>query len=780
MPNERILVLEDHVDLLKQVCDVLIDAGYRVEPAATGAEALTLARHAAFNLLIADVFLPDNSGIQVFQQIRAIRPDLAGVAITGHSTWELALDALRAGFVGFLVKPFVPEQLVATVVSALEQEELRRDNARLRAMVPLYELSRAFMGTFELKDLLNQIVDTVRAETRAQVVSLMLLGEDQTQLHIAAASGLPVDVVETQTRNLGNGIAGRVAQTGEPLMIAEGLPLQPEIRRAMTKPDILSALSVPLRARGRVIGVLNLSRPRGSDPFTHGDLELATVFGGQAAIAIDQARLIADLRQLSDLSQRLARTVDLDDACAVILRVPVEMLNARSAALWLSDGSPAPTLRTIGMEDTTPPAINLERVVEEFKPDPNGGWLILGLRHGDKTFGALAARLATAKPPGDERLRTLRTLAHVAGAVIESHRLRAREAQAFQEVDRAVRADLNLRDLLDRLLNEMIETCQAQGGAIYLWDDERGSLDPWVQRGLAAQTDWTKTLFQAERARQIQDAQADQFILGAPMTIGNRAQGVAVLTRSAAAGEFRPSQVDLLSTLTSAAALAVRNAQLYARSEEAAIAEERTRIAREIHDGLAQDLSFLVLKIGVAQRLATQGKDKEFRKELGEISEQLRRDARDVRRIIFALRPLDIETLGFMPALQKFAKEFGSANEIEVQFNAQGDFAHLPPKLETALFRLTQETLNNARKHAQAQHVWIELALEDRRKAILRVRDDGVGFDLPKALAAAQARGSVGLVQMRERAERAGGSFAIETAPGKGTTIQVELPVREA
>ncbi len=780
MTDEHVLLLEDHVELRNQMCDVLTDAGYHVWVAGTGAEAIALARNRAYDLLVADVFLPDTTGIQVFQQIRAFLPDLAGVAITGHSTWELALDALRAGFVGFLVKPFVPEQLIATIVSALEQERLRQENARLRAMVPLYELSRAFMGTFELKDLLDQIVDMVRKETKAEIASLMLLDETQSELRIAAAAGLPNDVVETQTRILGNGIAGRVAQTGEPLIIAEGLPLDPEIRHEMTKPDILSALSVPLQLRNQVIGVLNLSRTCGSEPFTNSDLELATVFAGQAAIVIDEARLIGELKQLSEISQRLARTVDLDEACNVILHVPTEIAGARGAVVWLTDGVLAPAFRSLGLENVPLPEINLESINEEFKSDALGGWLTLGLRHGEKTFGALAVHFASPHPPTEDRLRTLRTIAHVAGAVIESHYLRTRESRAFREVDRAVRADLNLQDLLDRLLNEMIETCQAEGGTLYLWDNERGNFEPWVKRGLAAQSDWVQTVIRDRQVQQFDDSPAGQFVLGAPLATGNRVEGAAVLARSTAAGEFRPQQVDLLSTLTSAAALAVRNAQLYARSEEAAIAEERTRIAREIHDSLAQDLSYLVLKIGVAQKLSSLGKDRELRKELGEISDQLRRDARDVRRIIFALRPLDIETLGFMPALQKFIKEFGSANEIDVQLNVQGDFSHLPPKLETALFRLMQETLNNTRKHAQAQHIWVDLALDERCVATLCVRDDGAGFNLDQALEAARMRGSVGLVQMRERAERAGGTFFVEAAPGKGTRIQVELPVREA
>ena len=193
MPHENILILEDHPELCAQIRQILENADYQVQIAATGAEAVALAREHTFDLLVADVHLPDFSGIEAFQRIRTYRPELAGIVITGYSTWEMATDALRVGFVGFLVKPFVPEQLVAAIVSALAQEKLRRENARLSALVPLYELSRSFMGTIELNELLDRIVATAQQETKAEVVSLMLLDEDRRELRIAAATGLAPD-----------------------------------------------------------------------------------------------------------------------------------------------------------------------------------------------------------------------------------------------------------------------------------------------------------------------------------------------------------------------------------------------------------------------------------------------------------------------------------------------------------------------------------------------------------------------------------------------------------
>lgn len=779
MAHEHILVLEDHAELREQTRQILSGAGYEVQVASTGAEAVAAARETAFDLLMADIYLPGMSGIDAFKEIRKTRPDVAGIVVTGYSTWETAMDALHVGFVGFIVKPFVPEQLVAAVVNALEQEKLRRENARLRALVPLYELSRAFMGTLELKDVLDHIIATALQETKAEAVSLMLFDEDRRELRIAAASGLPEEVVETQKTLLGRGIAGRVAERGEALIINEGGPLDPEIRGIVDRPEILSALSLPLQSRGQIIGVLNLSRLRGRERFTPGDLELATVLASQAAISIDKARLFTSLEQFSEITQQLAAASDLEEASNVIVNAPLQLASARGAALWLCETSLQPNLvKSQGLENLVPPPPHGD-IVEEFASEEDLGWLTLPLRHGDRVLGALTVCLGSPNAPSEERLGLLRTLAHAASGVVQSHRLRAREAMAFQEVDRALRTDLTTRQVLERLLDQMVGACQADAGAIFLWDSEHDSIEQWVAAGSAPTEELARAVLQGGRPSLLSDVRASQdSAIGAPMRVGSRVEGVVVLTRSARSGAFRARQVDLLSTLTSAAALIVRNTELYARSEEAAIAEERTRIAREIHDGLAQDLSFLVLKTSAAQKLLARGREKDLQNELREISDQLRQDAREVRRVIFALRPLDIETLGFLPALEKFSKEFGQANDLDMHFAIHGEVCPLPPKLETALFRLTQEALNNVRRHARAKHAWVDLEYVGDASAHLRVRDDGCGFDVQQALVAARSRGSVGLVQMRERAERAGGTFAIESSAGDGTQIQVELPIR--
>jgi signal transduction histidine kinase/CheY-like chemotaxis protein len=788
MSQESILVLEDNVKLREQTCRLLGEAGYIVESATSGAEALAVAHRVSFDLLLCDVQLPDMNGIAAFRQLRGLDPALAGVAMTGYSNWQLAMDAVRAGFTGFLVKPFTAEEMLSAIASALDQEKLRRENLRLRALVPLYELSRMFMGTSELSQALDQIVTTAREETRAEVVSLMLLEQDGQSLSIAAASGLSREIVESQKMALGSGIAGWVAAHGEPLMIAEGMPLDEEVRSAMGKPEVLSALSLPLRTRGEIIGVLNLSRLRGGEPFTPVDLELAAVLAGQAAIAIDKARLIEDLRSLSETSQRLASALDLDEAASIIVAATAHAAHAQRGALWLVEevSDQLALYKPFNFErdelhKLAQPPRTLLTGTEQFTLRGNRGILWLPIQRAEKKFGLIELHLPGAVPPRPDRLGILRTLAHTAAAVIESHRLRAREAIAFRELSDALRSDQNLHQVLERVLNQMVEACDARGGSVFLLVENASRLEALVSLGTPAPTHLAQQIIRDNQPLLLArfnetGAKGIHSIIGAPLTIGSHVEGAVVLHHRNA-GAFAARHLNLLTVLSNSAALLVRNAQLYARSEEAAITEERTRIAGEIHDGVAQDLSFLMLKVEIMRKLLERGENDQLEKEFEEMRAALQNDVREVRRTIFALRPVDLETLGLLPALEKFTKEFGNANDLKVHFKHKADISDLSPKLQTALFRLIQESLNNIRKHARATSAWIELELTEEWASLL-VRDNGRGFDPAQALDAARQRGSVGLIQMRERAERAGGSFHLESTPGKGTTTRVKLPIK--
>jgi PAS domain S-box-containing protein len=211
------------------------------------------------------------------------------------------------------------------------------------------------------------------------------------------------------------------------------------------------------------------------------------------------------------------------------------------------------------------------------------------------------------------------------------------------------------------------------------------------------------------------------------------------------------------------------------RSEEEAIAEERRRIAREIHDGVAQDLASLRFRAKLWHRLVDRDPP-QMHAELDALRDLLSKNIREVRRSIFALRPVTLEELGFYPALQQFINDFGEQNQLHVDLRIAGPPDRLPSALEPVLFRITQEALNNVGKHARASTVWVTLNLESADTVVFTARDDGIGLDVTLLDQAARG-GHVGLAQMRERVEGLGGTFSLQSQANKGTEIKVTLPL---
>jgi PAS domain S-box-containing protein len=207
------------------------------------------------------------------------------------------------------------------------------------------------------------------------------------------------------------------------------------------------------------------------------------------------------------------------------------------------------------------------------------------------------------------------------------------------------------------------------------------------------------------------------------------------------------------------------------REREAIREEERSRIARDLHDGVAQTLYFLALKADMAGQQLEPGLDN-VAAELREIGRTARQVIRDVRRTIFALRPLEWRDGGFTAALYEFVQGFAEQLGWQMAVDIDGQMA-LPARLEPSVFRLVQESLNNVAKHAEATHVWVTLRpSKGEQQLLLSVRDDGHGFDPSE-----NGRGGLGLEQMQVRAKSHGGTLRLESQPGKGTVLTAHLPL---
>lgn len=204
--------------------------------------------------------------------------------------------------------------------------------------------------------------------------------------------------------------------------------------------------------------------------------------------------------------------------------------------------------------------------------------------------------------------------------------------------------------------------------------------------------------------------------------------------------------------------------------------EERSRVAREIHDGPAQSMSNVVLKAEICEKLI--GIDLEQAKtELRSLKKIVRDSLKDVRRIIYDLKPMSLEDIGLIPTLQKYVENFSQENEMDVTFQHLGaDMTIEDKNLSLTVFRVIQESLNNIRKHSGAQSaaVWVEFTPSN---IVLKISDRGMGFDTNAIKVEKDDRsGGFGLFSMKERVELMNGTMEITSRLGKGTTVKVILP----
>jgi signal transduction histidine kinase len=260
-----------------------------------------------------------------------------------------------------------------------------------------------------------------------------------------------------------------------------------------------------------------------------------------------------------------------------------------------------------------------------------------------------------------------------------------------------------------------------------------------------------------------------------PLRVGERVLGTLAVSATTSR-RFGALELATLESLASVAAVAIDNARLYRRVHELGMVEERNRIARELHDGLAQVLAYVGTKSEAAVSLLDSGHPAEARAQLVDLGSAARSVYVDVREAILGLSsPLE-PGQGVVPAVREFAAQYADAAKLPTRVIASPDAeaARLAPAAEAQALRVLQEALTNVRKHAVARRVVVE-AKVDGDELLLEVRDDGQGFD-PSAVPASDWP-HFGIATMRERATSVGGRLEISSQPGSGTAVRLRLPI---
>lgn len=256
--------------------------------------------------------------------------------------------------------------------------------------------------------------------------------------------------------------------------------------------------------------------------------------------------------------------------------------------------------------------------------------------------------------------------------------------------------------------------------------------------------------------------------LSVPMFVGGRVSGFLAL-RFRASRSVSPEQLQLLRALAHQAMLALQLARLARESRAAAVAAERLRMAREVHDTLAQGATGVIMQLEAAEEALRQDQLVKMRDCLTRAKAASRESLGETRRLVQALRPLALEQGSLCDALEALVERLQRDTPLRASFGRSEEMWPLPGEVESQLLRIAQEAVTNVLRHARASRLRLQLHSE-KAGVRLEIEDDGRGFD------PAAASDGFGLQGMRERIESLGGRFALRSAPGAGTCIRIELP----
>jgi signal transduction histidine kinase len=258
--------------------------------------------------------------------------------------------------------------------------------------------------------------------------------------------------------------------------------------------------------------------------------------------------------------------------------------------------------------------------------------------------------------------------------------------------------------------------------------------------------------------------------LGVPIAFKGDVIGAFYLTDKTTGPVFTEADEEMVGVLAAHAAVLMEHARLYEQSRELSVLDERNRLARELHDATTQTLFSLRLAMETAASLVATDPARAAA-ELDTARDLVDATFAELRALVFELRPPALDSDGLVTTLRKHLDVAGRAHGLRVALHTTGE-ERLSPAVERELFRIVQEAVTNVLRHARATTLEVELAFEPG-SVVVTVRDDGVGFD-PDARSIRSRR--LGLTSMRERARALGGSLTLQSAPGAGTTVRVEVP----
>jgi len=309
--ESRILIVDDEIVIRELMADILQDEGFAVTCAPDGKTALELLRQDnMYAVLFTDIMMPEMDGIELIREARRISPGLVPIVMTGYATIETARAAVKEGAYDYVLKPFNLSEIKLAVSNALERSRLTTENARLREITELFNISESIASIRNEERLLDFVLHAVLERLDAARGSLMLMDQDGRQLRVATSVGLPAEGANAVV-DVGASISGMVAGNMQPLLVSD-IQDNANIRGMSQNLGAGgSFISVPLERKSspgdeytlaesempKVIAVLNVTGKRGGEPFTEADLKMLSIVANHAAAALENVRLIRSIEE---------------------------------------------------------------------------------------------------------------------------------------------------------------------------------------------------------------------------------------------------------------------------------------------------------------------------------------------------------------------------------------------------------------------------------------------------------------------------------------------------
>ena len=394
--SQSILIVDDEEHIRRLCAEILKRESYQTYTAASAKAAVEMSRLQHFDLLLTDIGMPGMDGLRLLQTIKDVQKEIASVVMTGYGTIDNAVEAMKLGAQGFVIKPFSQEELVRSVADALERYRLLRENMRLKLLVPLFEVGKTLLSDLHLKSLLETFVRVVLKETRSDAAAVILM-EDRT--HAVKADScliLPEGFPKETFQRIEETFSRRVLEEKTPLILAEEDSLTHEMKIFLQQSGLASVAVLPFVSKDRVTGILILCKKHGNAPYKQSDLELTSILCGQATIAIENAKLFEVIetknRELEDFYfetvNALAQAIEVKDVYTgghgdrlVDLAISIaERLNVSDEErVWLKYAAALHDIGKIGVKETilTKPGKLTPEEYEEMKTHPAKGAEIL-------------------------------------------------------------------------------------------------------------------------------------------------------------------------------------------------------------------------------------------------------------------------------------------------------------------------------------------------------------------------------------------------------------------